>query len=368
MLKKLRIKKHLSPKAEKKLSKDIMYFNYLYENFVNESFKEQYVELVESIFENTIKLYEECDVTPRLFSIAAESDELNENQIIDLYKNKLNTTIKINYTKPMIDGSSTIIYENELKSIVKTLIQEGSDIDLEHVKTYLPFEETVYQFNRSILIPEMAEKPIKSFLENTTKEYNDFVQESAEDILTKIEQKVRLLSSMVSPDMFDKAVDVDGVNAPKMAGISIAIDGNFNDDDCDGDICPASAAAIDPEIAEELMDDEEAEGFEGDSEEDSVPELSVDDASPSTDEIGAPNNDSDQDLSKANEGEIDPGGIDARLPGDLPTGEDISPEDMEDFDEFNSVEDTSAESPDEGSDEDEIPDEEKEDVSESKNR
>jgi hypothetical protein len=182
--------------------------------------------------------------------------------VVDIYKNSLNENIKNKYTKPILSGKISELYENEIKELTKKLITEGSDVDLNQVKIYLPFEESLYQFNRSVLIPETAEKPIQLFIESMTDDYKEFLQESPEDILQKIEQKIRLLTSMISPNMFDKAVDADGVQAPKMAGITITIDKNFNDDDCDGDICPGEVANSDPEAAEELMDDAEAEDIE----------------------------------------------------------------------------------------------------------
>jgi len=253
---------HLS-KARKKLEKDINYFNYLYENFVDEVFKDQYKTLLESVFEDTIRLYQECDVTPRLISPSLDSVELNENQIIDIYKNRLNETIKNNYTKPLLSGEITEIYENEIRTLTKKLITEGSDLDMEQVRVYMPFEETVYQFNKSILVPEIAEKRVEAFMESMTPEYLEFIEESAEDILRMIEKKIKLLSSLIAPKMFEKAVEAEGVDAPKMAGITIAVDKNFDEDnDCDDGICPDEVAISDPEAAEEMADEEEAEELE----------------------------------------------------------------------------------------------------------
>jgi hypothetical protein len=249
---------HLT-KARKKLEKDINYFNYLYENFVDDVFKDQYKMLLESVFEDTIKLYQECDVTPRLVSPALDSNELNENQIIDIYRNRLNETIKNEYTKPLLSGKITEIYENEIRDITRKLIEEGSTIDMNQVKVYLPFEETVYKFNKEILVPEIAERRVEAFMESMTEDYLEFIEESAEDILQKIEKKIKLLTSLISPNIFDKAVDAEGVEAPKMAGISITIDKNFDGDaECDDGICPDEVASTDPEAAEEMADEEEA--------------------------------------------------------------------------------------------------------------
>jgi len=249
---------HLT-KARKKLEKD---FNYLYENFVDDVFKDQYKILLESVFEDTIRLYQECDVTPRLASPALDSNELNESQIIDIYKNKLNETIKNNYTKPILSGAINELYENEIRTLTKKLITEGSDLDMEQVRVYLPFEETIYKFNKEILVPEIAENRVKAFMESMTEDYLEFIDESAADILQTIEKKIKLLSSLISPNMFEKAVDAEGVEAPKMAGISITVDKNFDEDSCDDGICPDEIAATDPEAAEEMADEEEAEELE----------------------------------------------------------------------------------------------------------
>ncbi len=249
-------------KIEKKLTKDISYFNYLFENFVEDVFKEDYGMLLENIFEDTIKLYQECDVTPRVISPAIDSNELNESQIVDLYKNSLNKNIKDNYTKPLLSGKISELYESEIKTLTKKLLEEGVTADIDQVRIYLPFEETLYRFNKEVIIPGTAQSRIEAYMESTTVEYNDLLEESAEEILKKIEQKIKLLTSMVSPNMFDKAVDAEGVNAPKMAGISITVDKNFNDEeeDCGEEgPCPAEVAAMDPEAAEELASDDEAE-------------------------------------------------------------------------------------------------------------
>jgi hypothetical protein len=250
-------------KAKKKLEKDIVYFNYLYENFVDEVFSDQYKELLESIFDDTIKLYNECDVTPRLVSQALDTNELNESQIIDIYKNRLNTAIKNDYTKPMISGKITSIYESQLREVTKKLIEEGSTIDAEQVKIYLPFEETMYKFNKEILVPEIATSRIDAFMESVTEEYLEFIEESAADILQDLEKKIKLLTAMISPNVFDKAVDADGIDAPKMAGITITTDSNFVEPE-QAEICPAEVAE-DPEAAEEMADEEEALDLESES-------------------------------------------------------------------------------------------------------
>jgi len=258
-------------KAERKLQKDINYFNYLYENFVDDVFKEQYLSLMESVFNDTINLYKECDVTPRLISPALDSQELSEAQVVDLYKNALNKTVKDEYTKPILSGKISELYESELTALTVKLIHEGSDVDMEQVRVYMPFEETIYQFNKHVLIPEIANSRIESFMESMTDDYLEFVEESAMDMLKTLEKKIKLMTSMVSPNMFEKAVDADGIDAPKMAGITIAVDKNFDDDEpCVDDICPAEVAASDAEAAEEMADEDEAQEIDADEED--IPE------------------------------------------------------------------------------------------------
>lgn len=251
-------------KAKKKLEKDIEYFNYINENFVDDVFKDQYKLLVESVLNDTIKLYQECDVTPRLITPSLDSQELNENQIVDIYKTNLNKTIKDNYTKPLLSGQISELYESEIKELTKKLITEGSSLDMEQVRIYMPFEETLYQFNKSILVPDIAASRVQSFIESTTEEYNEFFEESAEEILHSIEKKIKLLTSMISPNMFDASVEAEGVDAPKMAGISIAVDKNFEDapEDCELEGCPDDAIGEDLEAQEEFGADEEAAQLE----------------------------------------------------------------------------------------------------------
>ncbi len=257
---------HVS-KAEKKLQKDISYFNYLYENFVDESFQGDYQMLLENIFQDTIRLYQECDVTPRVISPALDSNELTENQIVDLYKNSLNENIKNNYTKPLLSGKISELFESEIRILTKKLLEEGVSADIDQVRVYLPFEETVYRFNREIMIPKNADVKMTSFMESATSDYTDLLEETAQDIMKSIEQKIKLLTSMVSPNMFEKAVDSEGaVNAPKMAGISITVDKNFNDEECGDGPCPADAEAMDTDAAEELADEAEAEELDAASE------------------------------------------------------------------------------------------------------
>ena len=246
-------------KAQKKLNSDIAYFNYLYENFVDDIFKKDYETLLESIFEDTIRLYQECDVTPRLISPALDSNELNENQIVELYRNNLNESVKNNYTKPLLSGKINELYENEIRTLTKKLLEENVSANTDQIRIYLPFEETIYRFNREVLIPKTAESRMESFMESMSADYMDLLEETAEDIMRGIEKKIKLLTSMISPNMFSKVVDADGVDAPKMAGISITVDKNFDDldpEDCDG---PCSEdPLIDPEVAEEMADEEEA--------------------------------------------------------------------------------------------------------------
>ncbi len=283
-------------KAEKKLSKDINYFNYLYENFVDDVFKEDYEILLESIFQDTIKLYQECDVTPRLLSPAMESRELNENQIVGLYKNNLNESIKNNYTKPLLSGKINELYESEITTLTKKLIEEGVTADIEQVRVYMPFEETIYQFNKSVIIPEIAQSRMEAYIESTTDEYNEMIEECALDMMKGLGKKVKLLSSMVGPNMFSKAVDIDGVDAPKMAGISITIDDNFNDDigDCGDGGCPMDAMSGDMEANEEFQSDEEAMDLDPESldaenaSEMSASEDSIDGDQPGAIEVGLP--------------------------------------------------------------------------------
>ncbi len=315
---------HIS-KAEKKLIKDISYFNYLYENFVDVGFQEDYQMLLENIFEDTIRLYQECDVTPRVISPALDSNELNENQIVDLYKNSLNKTIKDKYTKPLLSGKISELYESEIRVLTKKLLEEGVSADIDQVRIYLPFEETLYRFNREVIIPPAAQNRITSFMESTTSEYTDLLEESAEDIMKSIEQKIKLLTSMISPNMFEKAVDTEGVNAPKMAGISIAVDKNFNDDgddeECGDDICPTEAAAMDPEAAEEMDAEMEAEDLdtEGEdivgAEEDAKDDLGQ---ASSSEDLEKPQAEIAAELSASENSEEDdqPGAIEADLPSE----------------------------------------------------
>ncbi len=250
-------------KAQKKLEKDIVYFNFLFENFVDPVFETQYKELLESIFEDTITLYREADVTPRLVSQSLDTNELNENQITNIYKNRLNETIKNDYTKPIMSGKISEIYESELRDLTRMLIIEGSDMNMDQIQIYYPFEETMYNFNRDVLLPKPAESRLNLFIESNTEEYLSFVEESAEEMLHALEKKIKLLTSMVSPNMFDKVVDAEEVDAPKMAGISITVDKNFNDDDCEtGEGCGMGAIVGDLEAEEEMRDEDDAQDME----------------------------------------------------------------------------------------------------------
>ncbi len=303
-------------KAEKKLQKDISYFNYLYENFVDDVFKDDFQMLLENVFEDTIRLYQECDVTPRLISPALDSNELNENQIVDLYRNSLNETVKNKYTKPLLSGKISELYENEIRTLTKKLLQEGVSADVEQVRIYLPFEETVYQFNREVILPKTAEARVVAFMESASAEYTDLLEETAADILKTIEQKIKLLTSMVGPNMFDKAVDVDGVNAPKMAGISITVDKNFNDEECIDGPCEMDAAE-DPEAAEELADEAEANEIDADGEDIVGAEVSAKDAlgqASSSEDLEGANADSIAELSPSEASGEEPGAIEKDLP------------------------------------------------------
>ncbi len=265
-------------KVQKKLNKDIVFFNFLYENFTEEPLKANFNILLESLFGDTIRLYQECDVTPRLMSPTLDSNEITESIVEDIYRNSLNESIKNNYTKPLLSGKINELYESEIRTLTKKLIQEGVEMNMDQVRIYLPFEESVSNFIREVIIPKTADMRVKEFMESVDSDYTDLMEESVQDILSKIEQKIKLLSSLISPNMFDKAVDLeDGmdIDAPKMAGITIAIDKSFEDggspcgdgDNDADDICPATAAAIDPEVNEELESENEAEAIDDEDEE-----------------------------------------------------------------------------------------------------
>ena len=356
-------------KAEKKLEKDIQYFSYLFENFVHPELKSQYSTLLESILDDTIKLYQECDVTPRLMSPALNSQELTESMVIDLYKNGLNKAIKDNYTKPLLSGITTELHESTLKNLVRKVVEEGAELDMESVAVYLPFEECMYNFNRNILIPELAATRIKSFVESTDAEFRDLFEENASDILRELEKKIKLLTALVAPKTFDAVVDSD-VDGSKMAGVTIVSDANFAPADelsPDG-ICPESIAS-DAEASEEMEDELEAnevhdlddDGVEDDLDSDIVPgietidsdlDLSPEEVQDLDDEVaadeaadgeGLEGDDSDDDI----ESEGVP--AEAELPGGSEeTGETVDSDEPAEA-EFNDEEVNSDEAP-EGSD------------------
>lgn len=244
-------------KAKKKLERDIQYFNYLYESFVPESLKEDYEAILESTLETTIRLYQECDVTPRVMSPALNSEELTESQLVDLYKNGLNKTIKDEYTKPLLSGQIAELYESELQTLVKALIEEGADVDMEAVSIYLPFEESLTKFNKEVLLPEAAMRKVEAFIESQG-ELVDIFEDTAADILAELQKKIKLLTSLVAPGAFDAAVDSD-VDGSKMAGITIVTSGDFDQDSepCIDDICQAEIES-DDEASKELEDELEA--------------------------------------------------------------------------------------------------------------
>lgn len=245
-------------KVQKKLSRDITYFTYLFENFVDPELRTHYKTLLESILDDTIKLYQECDVTPRVFTPALNSEELTENMIIDLYKNGFNKAIKDNYTKPMLSGKIGELHESSFANLVRKVVEEGAELDMDSIQVYLPFEEAMYQFNRSILIPNTAESRFQMFFESESGDYKDLFEESAEDILHELEKKIKLLTALVAPKTFDAVVDSD-VDGSKMAGVSIISDENFQEPCSDPEICPGQ---LDGDAAEEYAAEDEADDFD----------------------------------------------------------------------------------------------------------
>lgn len=287
-------------RVQKKLEKDIQYFNYLFENFVHPELKGQYSDLLESIFDTTIKLYQECDVTPRVVSPALANPELTESQVIDLYKNGLNTAIKNDYTKPLLSGNVTELHESTLKNLVRKVVVEGAELDVESIKIYLPFEEAMYKYNKSILIPDIANSRIQAFVESSSGELTDLFEDTASDILRDLEKKIKLLTALVAPKTFDDVVDSD-VEGSKMAGVTIISDDNFNDDPV-ADVCPDSLD-IDPEAEEEFQADEEA--FEVHDEDENGIEDSEEDGDTEDDIPGIEGIDTELDLSNEEIAELD---------------------------------------------------------------
>ncbi len=258
-------------RVQKKLSKDINYFNYLFENFVQDELKGQYESLLESVLETTIRLYQECDVTPRVMSPAMQSEELTESQLVDIYKSNLNYNIKEQYTKPLLSGKVAELYESQMNTLVHKLVEEGIEVDMDAIAIYLPFEESMYSFNRSVLIPEAADMRVQSFIKGQG-ELVDLFENTAADILQDLEKKIKLLTSLVSPGAFDAVVDSD-VDGKQMAGITIISDDNFADkaEPCIDDICPAELDS-DAEASEELEDELEA-SEDHDEDDDGVEDL-----------------------------------------------------------------------------------------------
>lgn len=261
-------------KLQKKLKSDMIYFDYIFENFVDNdtTAKESYKKVLGSIFESAIELYKECDVTPRVISEALHSTELTEASMLDIYKANFNLDIKNNYTKPMLSGKIATIYESEFSDLYKRIIQEGGDITInnEDIQIYMPFEESVYRFTRSVILPKNAESQIAKFID-IEKNHEELFEGTAESMLSDLSRKVKLLASLVSPNMFNKVVDSD-VDGNKMAGITIVTDKNFGDNTNEtiDDIDPSYFEG-DDEYTSEMEDELDAESLhdiDGDGDED----------------------------------------------------------------------------------------------------
>jgi len=213
-------------KAEKKLAKDMIYFNYLIENFVPEAQMSDFKMILESTLVSFLDLHKECDIKPRMLTESVMNIELSEGQILDTYRNHLNLSIKDNYTKPALSGTLGELYESEFKTLVGKLVEEGVSVDMEAISTYLPFEQTIYEFTESVLIPEATKMKLDKIVEEQS-ELTDLFENTAEDLIQDIRKKIKALVSIVAPNMFNKAVDSD-VDGTKMAGITITVDKNFD--------------------------------------------------------------------------------------------------------------------------------------------
>lgn len=214
-----------------KLEKDIHFFKFLQENFVPENKMQEFETALSGLLKNTIEIYEEADITPKVITDILNKPLITEDEIVTIFKDKFNSRIKENYVAPMIDNKLGEIYESQIKQVSKLLIENDSSADLGDIQLYLPFEESVNSYIKEILFPMNTDEKINNYLDTMGAAYKETFNENHELIYNKVNKGSRLLTSLVSPQLFLEMTNNHDINPNKIAGISIVIDKHFTTDE-----------------------------------------------------------------------------------------------------------------------------------------
>jgi len=290
---------------EEKASKDLVYFKHILENILPEGNSKVYKELNETVLDlfkqallESIELYQETNVKPRYLSPSLNMKDIEESKIIEIYNKQFSTYLTESYIIPLRKGSVANLEESaQIKKLTKYLIENGIEENIDNIVAYLPFENRVKEFLENILIPEPAKNRINYFVESQDLAYFDIFEKNAKTLTESLENVIEKISSLISPFLFKKSVDIDSdMNPTKYAGISMTckkindgpLECNVSKDsseDGDGEDTSEVAEDIEDEIkkvekiseddAKEMEDDLEAKAIMGDDE----PEIDDDDKS-----------------------------------------------------------------------------------------
>ena len=334
---------------EDKTSKDLKYLTHIFEetfNFIkdelkvkteiNESLENTVNDLLKKTLVESVQLHKEANIKPRYLTPALASRQLTENELINIYNKNFKRYLTENYLIPLQKGE--LQDSKEIVKFAKTLMENGIDVNLDDLVVYLPFEKTVRSFFESILLPDGSKFKLNLFLENQDDIYFEYFEENAKYLNECMHSDIGKIASMVSPFLFKNKIDTEmseDFNPVKMAGVSMACE-KIDDGPM---VCKVKKGeAVDDEDIEDDIEDEIEKNEDKDISnkediEDEIEKLAAEDSLGLDDEdIDSSNINSDDDIVKEIEDELEAEDIDDAIGNDI--DEEIFDEDSdEDSDE-----------------------------------
>ncbi len=213
---------------EDKLEKDASFLVSLSEQ-LEESTKDLFFKDLEILLENTKLLFEEVNMKPRTCSRQIDSGEITESVQLGLYEKHMTDSITKDFTQPLFEG--TLIQDNNdnVKLLMEASISANltGEIDNELFLKYAIFENTICANIKDIVLPKILEERTATFIGVQEKEYFEIFENSADKLLSKIEESSTSIGSKIAPALFigglEEGTDITIDSILKFAGISAAI-------------------------------------------------------------------------------------------------------------------------------------------------
>ncbi len=162
---------------------------------------------LELLVESTYKLFKEVDLKPRMYSTAADLQELTESETHDLYGKILSTRINNSYSIPLSQGHLLEENKDVSKQILESALQGGvTDIDAELFVKYAIFENTLLKEIKNISIPEELNEHVNIFISAQSADYFKTFEENAQVLFDNIEEASHKLVEEIAPNLFIKSL------------------------------------------------------------------------------------------------------------------------------------------------------------------